>query len=190
MIELVLDGWPMGTGEEICPLCKYRPGVVHRKSHKREHGVHLENGLYYCRECPADAREAHFAAWWDEQWATSVAVAEKNWQEHGIHTNVGGPVRGLSDYFGFVKLEDGTFCPYRYVHPKFDVDRFEGALWAEGNRLDALGLGESEKFEAYRKFMVEFEPENEQVAHYRKRNLEALEESIKDWNEGLEETDE
>jgi hypothetical protein len=143
--------WAGYSGNPSCHLCKENPGEVYRKGHTRRHGVHLEASVMYCKACSTDHQEEvdqDFEKWWAEQWAESEARAEKNWQEHGIYTNVGysGHPSGLSTYFGYVKLEDGSFRPYRYEHPKDDKDVFDRDLDDETRRIDALEISEEEKF--------------------------------------------
>ena len=170
--------WADFSGNPKCHLCNEKPGTVYRKGHTRRNGIHLENSLMFCQDCSKNRAvecDKDWETWWAEQWAKCEARAEKNWQEHGIYTNVGGDDKGLSTYFGYVKMPDGTFRPYRYEHPENKRDIFERDYDDEMTRLHNLDCSDDEKFESLLKFLKEY-PSDKEIDHQLAHEIKRVEE--------------
>lgn len=171
--------WASYSGNPPCHLCKENPGELYRKGHTRRHGVHLEASVMYCKTCNRDRQEEvneDFEKWWAEKWAKCEARAEENWQEHGIYTNVGSS-DGPSTYFGYVKLDDGTFRPYRYDHPENERDILERDMHDEHDRIAVLEMSDREKFDEYLKFLRNY-LQNDQNKHQLQSEIKKVEEYL------------
>jgi len=162
-----------------CPLChKQGEGIAknYKKGHYRADGIVLESGLSYCDECIKTPEcEVHWKQWWKDQWAKCEAKAEKNWQEHGVYTNVGGS-DGPSRYFGYVKLKDGRLRPYRYEHPENNRDVFDRDCNDKADQLTGLHMPDEKKFERYLNFLRNYKPQDEDIEHRVAAEIKRIEE--------------
>ena len=181
--------WQGFSGNPKCHLCDFNPGVVYRKSHKRQNGIILESSVMYCKSCCDNRKEEvtqDFEKWWADEWEKCEAIAEKNWQEHGVYTNVSGGANEpgqLSTYFGYVKLEDGTYQPYRFAHPKNNQDLFERDQDECMKSLVDLNITEKEKFEKLRSFLESYKTEDEQIQNLVNRRIQELDEYVQRHNQ-------
>ena len=178
--ESDLPVWKAYNGKEPCHLCGNPDTSIYKKSHSRSNGVILEASLMYCRGCNTDRKEEvqqDFDKWWKEQWAAAEAKCEANWQKYGIYGNCwDGTKNQPSAYFGYVKNDDGTFTPHRYLHPETDFDRFDGAIYFESKRIASMSLSNKESCMLLREFVTNFEPQNTKIDHYRGNKIKDIDE--------------
>lgn len=104
-----------------------------------------------------------------------------------IYTNVGHSAHpsGLSTYFGYAKLEDGSFIPYRCLHPQNEYEKLEKAIFFEQRRLAAdTTLNDLERFDRLKQFIRDYEPENTKLSGTKDSHLREIDRYISRRNDG------